>query len=136
MEHQGSFDNWWTSQESLYAEKGITKDTFKSFRFVNGFNKGDIIILTGEQKKDIQVGDVIVFSANLADPIIHRVVKKWEENNTIHFQTKGDFNHGFANVGEQDIIGSRVIGRALFRIPLVGYVKIAFVSLIDAVRGG
>jgi len=47
MEHDGGFDNWWNSQENIYNELGITKKEFKDFRFKNGFNKGDIMVLIG-----------------------------------------------------------------------------------------
>lgn len=136
MEHDGSFDEWWASQQEWYSENGISMEQFRDFSFRNGFNKGDIMVLKGYDPSRINVGDIIVFTANKPDPIIHRVVAKWNSDGKIHFQTKGDFNHGFANVGEEDILQERVIGRALFRIPYIGYVKIAFVGLIDLIRGG
>ncbi|MFC1768566.1 signal peptidase I [Nanoarchaeota archaeon] len=133
MEHQGSFDEWWATQQDWYSEKNISKEQFQEFSLKNGFNKGDIIFLRGKDPADIQIGDVIVFTANKPDPIIHRVVDKWEDGG-YHFQTKGDFNQGFANVNEQDISEERVIGKALFRVPFVGWVKIAFVGLINLFR--
>src|SRR3989338_1101101 len=134
MEHQGSFDEWWASQQKWYVSRNITKEQFSEFPFKNGFNKGDIMFLIGKSPSDIESGDVIVFSANRPDPIIHRVVGKWNSDGKIHFQTKGDFNQGFANVNEEDISEERVIGRALFRVPFLGYVKIAFMEMINLFR--
>ena len=123
MEHDGNFDQWWESQNKLYEELKITKEQFKTFKFMNGFNKGDIIILT--KAKDIQIGDVIVFSANTAEPIIHRVVKT--ENG---IQTKGDHNLG-SRQDEVNIDQTKILGKALFRVPYLGWLKLGFVSLIQ-----
>ena len=37
------------------------------------------MIIYGTKPKDIQIGDVIVFRGTTNNPIIHRVVKKWED---------------------------------------------------------
>ena len=59
MEHNNqNFDDWWLSNRGWYEENGITKDQFEKFRFKNGFNKGDIMVLFGSE--DINVGDIIV----------------------------------------------------------------------------
>ena len=94
------------------------------FPFKNGFNKGDIIILVS--KKNINVGNVIVFWSGRQYPIIHRVV----EIQNLSYKTKGDHNDaedGFTSDKE-------VIGKALFRIPYLGWVKIWFVDLINIFR--
>lgn len=139
MEHPGSFDDWWDSQadceyvcsqEGYYEQYGITRTEFLKFPFKHGFNTGDIMVLI--KPKDIAVGDVVVFWSNRADPIIHRVIKK--ENET--YQTKGDHNiksiHSFY-LDEYDIHEDKLVGKAVIRIPLLGYVKIAFVWILDVV---
>lgn len=133
MEHNADFDSWWTENQDWYFEKGILKDNFRSFSFVNGFNKGDIIVLHGKAPKDIKIGDVIVFRNSRPDPIIHRVVKAWNEDNLYYFQTKGDNNKDSIkslDLDETRIQQEEVIGAALFRIPLLGYIKIWFVEMI------
>ncbi len=115
--------DYWSTCGSWYEEKGITKKEFDSYIFKNGFNKGDIIILTS--KKNVEKGDVIVFWANRAYPIIHRVVDVNESN----YNTKGDHNKaedGFVNE-------ERLIGKALFRIPFLGWIKIWFVNFLNLI---
>jgi signal peptidase I len=138
MEHHGSFDDWWVSdamcpakcsQSDWYAKLGISKEQFKTFIFSNGFNKGDIIVLTGTPPEKIGVGDVIVFKANrLSYPIIHRVIAKEDGIVT----TKGDFN---PDSGSEDkgITEGRYLGRAVFRIPFLGWIKIVFFDIIQSV---
>ncbi|MBW2989567.1 signal peptidase I [Candidatus Woesearchaeota archaeon] len=133
MEHSGKFNNWWTSQGSWYNEIGISESQFSNFDFKNGFNKGDIMILYGKKSHNILIGDVIVFKSRRPDPIIHRVVKKWELDGSYYFQTKGDHNEDSirsVTLDETKISEEQLLGKATIRIPLLGYVKIWFVSLI------
>ena len=133
MEHDGSFDNWWNGQERWYLNQNISKEQFAKFNFKNGFNKGDIMILYGKKPANIEVGDVIVFKSQRPDPIIHRVVKKWKINGEYYFQTKGDHNaDSIKSVGldETNINQDMLLGNAVVRIPLLGYIKIWFAQLI------
>lgn len=137
MEHDGSFGAWWSGQQQWYIKNNITEDDFKSFRFKNGFNKGDIMVLYGKKSENINIGDVLVFDGARSSPIIHRVVRKWQENGDYFFQTKGDNNAdsmdgGFVN--EVKISSDRVIGVAVLRIPWLGWIKIIAVGLLDLVR--
>ena len=136
----GSFDDWWASeaicplgpctQKDWYNQNGITRDEFKSFIFKNGFNTGDIIILLGSDPDSIKIGDVIVFASNKPYPIIHRVV----EINEGVFQTKGDHNPA-KGPDDIDIAQDRLIGRAVVRIPYLGWIKIWFFRMVDAIFG-
>lgn len=138
MEHQGSFDAWWSgkscctsfectekvSQEELYIPYLITKTQFKEFKFKNGFNKGDMMVLTSA--KDIKIGDIIVFSANhRSDPIIHRVVDINEDG----YATKGDNNCGSADF-EHNIPKDKIVGKASMKVPLLGWIKLGFMGLL------
>ncbi|MAG50345.1 signal peptidase I [archaeon] len=136
MEHDGSFENWWDSQSNWYTSHDFTKEQIKSWSFSNGFNKGDIMLLYGSKPKNIKLGDVIVFGSPLhSDPIIHRVVNIKEENSKIYFQTKGDHNPDIiVQLGENNINEERYIGKAILRIPLLGWIKILFVELINVFR--
>lgn len=142
MEHDGNFEQWWQTQaycqssctqEQWYMEYGITKENFEKYPFKNGFNKGDIMILVGREPKNIKIGDVIVFmSDQRSDPIIHRIVKIYPDETTgFVFQTKGDHN-GDSGVGlDTGIEEDKILGKAIFRIPFLGWIKIAAVSLMQ-----
>ncbi len=124
MEHNGiMFDDWWEKNGEWYEQKEISKDEFENFKYTNGFNKGDIMFLKGTEPKNIKVGDVLVYETSLhGNPIIHRVVDLDEGN----FITKGD-----NNLKEDRPVNPEQIsrtGRAVFRLPWVGWIKIWFVN--------
>ena len=128
MEHNGNFDDWWEENRQWYEEHGFTKEQFSSFSMSNGFNKGDIIFLIGTN--NIRVGDVIVFQGNSKNPIIHRAVNRYAEEGKIFYTTKGDANSGSSQeLGEIKIPEERLIGRSIFRIPYLGWIKIIFTEL-------
>ena len=137
MKHDGNFNEWWDKSSNWYVSNGIEKEDFSSFVFKNGFNKGDIMVLKGKSPDSIKIGDIIVFWSAKKDPIIHRVVKKWNDENVYYLQTKGDnyrtnpssISNSFLD--ETKINQNQVVGNAIFRIPLLGYIKIWFVELID-----
>jgi len=130
MEHNGNFDDWWAIHQQYYQGFNISKEEFISFQFKHGFNKGDIMVLIGKDSQDLNVGDIIVFNGGRKDPIIHRVIKKWEEGNKVFFQTKGDHNAKSMEAIELRIPESQIIGKAVFRVPFLGYIKIWFVDLL------
>ncbi len=142
MEHDGSFDDWWSNQQccadaacskrvaqgELYWQYGISQDDFLEYPFSNGFNKGDIMVLVGPD--NLAIGDTLVFWADArADPIIHRVVQARGLPSSNVFRTKGDHNCGSASF-EQSIDADRMIGKAVLRIPFLGWIKIGFVELL------
>ncbi len=121
MEHEGkSFDEWWDLNGKWYEQNNISKEQFEKFKFKNGFNKGDIMLLIGS--KNIQVGDVIVYNGGSSYPIIHRVVKI---DNGPNYIMKGDHNSD-KDPGQ----ASDILGKAIIRIPFLGYIKIWFVDYI------
>lgn len=144
MEHNGDFDEWWSNTNTWYEENNISKTSFIEFKFKNGFNKGDIMILKGRKSEDIKIGDIIVFQSHKTkpkpDPIIHRVVKIENKNNTYYFQTKGDNYKTNKNqikgcdktgcIDEKNIAQEQIIGSAMVKVPLLGYIKIWFVELL------
>lgn len=140
MEHDGSFNRWWDRQSAWYEQHNVSREEFLEFPFRNGFNKGDIMVLVGAEPADIQQGEIIVFKSSIRpDPIIHRVIairnsgngdqETKREKKAFRFQTKGDHNiqsYPF----EQDIGEDVLVGKAVFRVPLLGYVKIWFVDVL------
>lgn len=144
MEHDYKFDRWWDSnalcngkqctQGDFYRQFNITKEQFLEFSFKNGFDKGDIMFLKGIEPAKINIGDVIVFKSGRPDPIIHRVIKIQEINGRYYFQTKGDHNYNSIdspNFNEMQISEEQIIGKAMFRVPYLGWVKIGFVELVS-----
>jgi len=118
-----SLDEYWSECGSWYEDKPeITKDEFSDFSFTNGFRKGDLMIIFGKNKEDIKLGDVIIFEAGRAHPIIHRVIS------LDPLMTKGDHNSDQLPE-ERGISESQTIGVAKARIPYVGWVKLFFVEL-------
>ncbi len=136
MEHNEPFDAWWDHSKEWYTDHEITQSAFEGFKLRNGFNKGDIIVLTRSTPENTFVGDIIVFRTGKPDPIIHRVVVWWTEDGRKFYMTKGD-NYKTnklpirnAIIDETRITENQVIGKALFKIPFLGYIKIWFVDLI------
>jgi signal peptidase I len=145
MEHDGSFDEWWSraeccvdascskrsTQGELYQQQGISGETFQQFPFRHGFDKGDIMILTAP--KELAIGDILVFWADARkEPIIHRIVQTRGTQDSRVYKTKGDHNCGSAAF-EQGIGQDRIIGKAAVRIPLLGWIKIVFAEILRVV---
>ena len=142
MHHSGSFDAFWQQQGGWYEKLGIAKEEFDGFPFANGFNKGDIMILFGYRKSTLRVGDVIVFGADGRDPIIHRIVNIRDDSSgeagARLYWTKGDNNPDSIRglfIDETNIKEGQIIGRAVVRIPYLGYIKIGFVELLRLLGG-
>ncbi|MDO8661146.1 MAG: hypothetical protein Q7K43_04610 [Candidatus Woesearchaeota archaeon] len=137
MTHGSGFDEWWQkpacrslggvySQGEWYQNNSISKEAFYQFSFKNGFDKGDVMVLSST--KNIGIGDILVFKANTPfDPIIHRVI-----SNDTFLTTKGDHN---CNTGpfEKEIYPEQMLGKAILRVPLVGWVKIGFVKILNSI---
>jgi hypothetical protein len=133
MEHPGSFlgsvfntqknvETWWEEKGTWYEDRGISITNAKSWPLRTGFDKGDIMVVYG--RFNPEVGDVIIFNANTAHPIIHRIISI--ENGTI--ETKGDNNNAQLPI-EKNISQDAVIGKAVFRIPKLGWLKLIFVEI-------
>lgn len=137
MEHDGSFDSWWSSQcnseikqSDLYSQINIDKQKFLEYQFKNGFNKGDLMVLIGDETPE--VGEVIVFDMpGRSYPIIHRVVEVKEDGK--FYKTKGDHNCG-SDPLEKNISRDKLYGKAALRIPYLGWLKIGFVELINKIN--
>ena len=126
--HETSFDSWWEKNGEWYGSKEISKSEFEDFQYKNGLNKGDIILVWGYS--DYNLGDIIIFEpgeeALARYPIIHRLIS------LDPLGTKGDHNPGQLTSGspllidETNIPEENVLGKAVFRIPLAGWIKLVF----------
>ncbi|MBS3124511.1 hypothetical protein J4437_07845 [Candidatus Woesearchaeota archaeon] len=127
-----SFDNYWKACGNWYEKQDISKEEFKKFPFQNGFNKGDVIILWRAKTSNLDIGDILVFQGDKPQPIIHRLVRKWEENGAWYYQTKGDHNRDSipGGLGEVKIEETQIYGQGLLRLPYLGWVKILFVDAV------
>ena len=133
MEHGGQdYDVWWDSKSAEYEPFNITKSAFARFPFRDGMNKGDMILLRGTPPSELKVGEIIVFRGENQDPIIHRIVSKRVQEEKNIFSSKGDRNSKQIEY-EKNIDEDRIVGKAVFRIPFLGYIKIGYNSLVNLI---
>ena len=116
------FNSWWDQKTVFYEKFGINKEEFSKYNFANGFNKGDLMVL--KKPNNLKRGDIIVFYGGVGEPIIHRLV---DSNNII---TQGDNNQG-SRSDEFNIDKEKIIGKAFFRIPYLGWFKVWFNDLLS-----
>ena len=116
--HEDGFDKILETSD-IYLENGITINDTADWDFQNGFSKGDVMFIVGA--KNIKEGDVIVFNAGTTHPLIHRVIRARET-----YSTKGDnykTNSGQLQA-ETKIMNEQILGKALFKIPAIGWAKL------------
>ena len=128
----GSFLVYFILQISLNTESPIVVVISGSMEPT--INKGDLLFVMGTDPEDIkngtavdQDGDVIVFDARglwfnaPQEPIVHRVIGKYQIGDVWYFRTKGDAN---LLQDQAPVPESRVIGVVVGGIPYIGWVKI------------
>ena len=145
MVHPVGFDEWWNVttckdkfsgdykfQREFYDSLNISREDFEGFRFKNGFNRGDVMILSSA--KDVKIGDVVVANNGgvTAYPVIHRVVKVGATTIT----TAGDNNKCEIWSFENSIPKSMIIGKAVVWIPYLGWIKVGAVWFWNVISGG
>ena len=114
-----NFNDYWKLCGNWYESNNITKEKFSSFIFPDGLEVGDMIIVLNNENYNI--GDIVIFSTDFRKyPIIHRIYAI-EDNKIL---TKGDNN------AYPDTFNKRNIhGKAIIKIPLLGWVKILFTQI-------
>jgi hypothetical protein len=121
-----SFNNWWEENQNKYSEFNVSKTEFRNFPLYNGFNKGDIILITRANTEKLKVGEIIVFEAKRTNPIIHRIVAIKEIEGKKVFSTQGD-NNSDQHPFEKEISEKQIIGKATIKVaPYVGWIKLLF----------
>ncbi|MCK4996877.1 hypothetical protein KAS08_01110 [Candidatus Pacearchaeota archaeon] len=117
--HEGGFEKIFESP--VYEKNGISIVDTNEWSFRDGFNKGDVIFVVGA--RNVEIGDVIIFNAGAKHPLIHRVVE--DEDN---YATKGDNYKTNARqlTSEKNISEEQFVGKALFRVPFIGWAKLIF----------
>ena len=136
MYHDSDFDSWWERNGENYDGSEINKEAFESYIFKKGFNKGDVLFITGIDPEDIEVGDVIIFRApELGKDVIHRVVLISQNNGQYSFSTMGD-NNGVIQGFENNINENQIIGKARVKlVPYVGWLKLIGADLWNSLLG-
>jgi signal peptidase len=90
---------------------------------------GDVLLLQGVSPDELEVGDIIVFRSprNTEDLIVHRIVQIAIRDGMYYFTTKGDNprTNPWSLSYERDFAASYIVGRVVFRIPLIGWIWIA-----------
>ena len=117
MYHESSFDDWWSKSSAWYEQNNINKSDFMQYPFKTGLNKGDIIITWGNS--EYKKGDILIFSAPTRYPLIHRIISDEK------ISTKGDHNPSQLTI-EKEISKYQIIGKAVAKIPLLGWLKLIF----------
>jgi hypothetical protein len=135
-----NLDKYWETCGSWYENIGVTKSEFSKFTLKNGFSRGDIIIVWGRFTP--KVGDIIIFKPNPGatnpTPIIHRIIKI----DSGIMQTKGEHNpeqlvpgNNLYGIDETNINKNQILGKAVFKVPYLGYVKIWASELTNKIIG-
>lgn len=121
MYHESPFDQWWLQNGLWYEDHSIDRADFEGYSFRNGISKGDVILVSG--RAEYKEGDVLIFNSDYQYPIIHRIVTMKP------LGTKGDHN-GNQLESETSIDSSQVVGKAIVRIPALGWLKLIFFELL------
>ena len=110
-----------TFESSVYGEYGLELEDTGMWDFQNGFSKGDVIFVVGAGEPEI--GDVIIFNGGARYPLIHRVIGDGET-----YSTKGDNykTNSRQLSSEKSISEDQLIGKALFKVPFIGWAKLIF----------
>ncbi len=81
-------------------------------------NKGDMIVYERYDDQDIKVGQVVVFTNEQQDKIIHRVVEIQNIGGELRYYTKGDANE---DLDEGYRVDSDIVGLSNVKIAFLGY---------------
>ncbi|MBT4375903.1 signal peptidase I [archaeon] len=130
MYHDGGLfsdlEDWVDRHGVNYLRVGIDVNGFWDFSMKRGFNKGDILFVTGVKPEKLEEGDVIIFNANYKHPIIHRIINIEKEGEEYIFSTMGD-NVGEVQFFEKRISQDQIVGKArTILIPYLGWGKLIF----------
>ena len=124
---QKNFELWWEEKGSWYENREIKKQDAKNWAMKTGLEAGDIIVVSGWDKK-LEMGDIIIFNADQKHPVIHRIIGITKINDQLVYSTKGD-NNPEQLLSEREIKEKAIVGKAVFRIPKLGWIKLAFVRI-------
>jgi len=105
------------------ATVGVNFFGVKTFTVLSGsmeptYKVGSLIYVVESNLDNLKKGDAITFnSGNVI--VTHRIVEVKEEENEVHYVTKGDANE---NIDKALVNKNNVIGKPVFTIPYLGYI--------------
>ena len=82
------------------------------------FHTGSVIYVVQTDVDELEKGDIITFQLSGQTLATHRIIAVEGEGSNLSFRTKGDANE---HEDASPVPASRVIGEAVFSIPLLGY---------------
>ncbi len=94
---------------------GLSLRVVKGSSMVPTLQEGDLVIVMRVDPGEIEVDDIIVYTVG-GEEVIHRVIGK--EGDIVF--TKGDNNP----LPDKPVHVSAVLGEVIFRIPMLGYVRL------------
>jgi signal peptidase I len=65
---------------------------------------GDRVLVYHVSAEELRFGDIIVFRRD-DDLIVHRVIKRWQDNGRLYFREKGDTRYTYGQTSANEIIG-------------------------------
>lgn len=126
---EDNFEMWWIQRGSWYLIDGITKNEALTWPLKTGLEMGDIVVVSGYST--LEIGDIIVFEAGQKRPLIHRIIAIKTDDNQTYYSTKGDNNPQQLS-SEKKISENDVIGKAVLRVPKLGWLKLGFIRFFQA----
>ena len=122
---------------SAIAKKNNTKPPMSMYTIVSPSMEPtimvyDVIVNTNPKSdNDLDEGTIITFYSDSIDTggytVTHRIYKKYNYNNTIYYETKGD-NNVAQDVGR--ITFGNIVGKYLFKIPGLGKLQFFVTSKV------
>lgn len=91
------------------------------------YDVGDIVFIQGAESSELERGDIIVYDSSQSNqevPIVHRVTEVHDG----YVETKGDNNPDQLSF-EREVKDSQIHGKAFFRIPRIGGIKLLAMDL-------
>ena len=122
-----STHNWdFTSNAKPEEIQKIFPESFYDNKFGTvGITAEELVKQFGLKNYDYKIGEVIIFKVEGQKmPIIHRVIF----SNETTFSTKGDHNNAQWPY-EETIRQEQILGKAIGRIPKIGWIKLFFVGI-------
>jgi len=106
----------------------FSEEAVATWPYLEGLDLGDVIGVKSTPPGDIKVGDIILFYSDGVQ-VIHRVVSVKQVGNDYFYTTKGDAN-AQSSVKEKDIPSSEVKGKLVWKVPYLGYPRVALSYII------